>query len=71
MTVNHPMDAEHYIVALYLSNQDGVIFDKVALNPMDNTEATHAFTLPAEVTSVTPWSLCDDHDLWMGATVSR
>jgi superoxide reductase len=67
----HPMSEEHYIVSLYITDQEGNMISKVQLNPTDNPEATHTFELPSEVTSVTPWSLCDDHDLWMGATAAR
>ena len=70
-TTSHPMTDEHYIVGLYITDQDDNMIDKVQLNPTDQPEATYSFTLPAEVTSVTPWSLCDDHDLWLGASVDR
>lgn len=69
VTTPHPMTDTHYIVALYLTDQNGAMIDKVQLNPTMNPEATHTFTLPEGVTSVTPWSLCDDHDLWIGETI--
>ena len=70
VTVPHPMTEEHFIVALYLVDQAGNMIDKVQLNPTDNPEATYTFALPETATAVTPWSLCDDHDLWAGAEVA-
>ena len=64
------MDEEHYIAAIYLSNSAGVVIAKTQLNPVDHPEAQYTFDLPPNTTSVIPWALCDDHDLWMGSTVT-
>ena len=70
VTVPHPMDADHYIAALYLTNTNGAVIAKKQLNPQEYQEAQYTFELPVGVTTVTPWALCDDHDLWSGPTVN-
>ncbi|MEE2644691.1 MAG: desulfoferrodoxin family protein [Myxococcota bacterium] len=68
VVVPHPMEEEHYIVGLYLSDQDGQLIDQVQLTP--GAEALHSFSIPEGVSEVTAWALCDDHDLWVGQPVS-
>ena len=71
MTVEHPMNDDHFIVAMYLSDPSGNVVAKTQLNPQDNPVATYTFEdLPSGVTALTPWALCDDHDLWVGPTQS-
>ena len=70
VTVPHPMDEEHFIVAVYLTDAEGAMLGKTQLNPTDNPEATYTFEVPEGTTSVTPWALCDDHDLWIGEALS-
>lgn len=70
VTVQHPMDDDHYIAALYLTNANGAVIAKKQLNPQEYQEAQYTFELPSGVTTVTPWALCDDHDLWSGPTVN-
>lgn len=70
VSVPHPMDEEHYIVALYLSDSTGKVIAKKQLNPLEHPEAQYTFDIPANTTVMTPWALCDDHDLWMGSSVN-
>ena len=70
ITVPHPMDEEHYVAALYLTDSTGEVIAKKQLNPQEYPEARYTFDLPANVTAVTPWALCDDHDVWIGSTVA-
>jgi len=70
VTVPHPMTADHFIVAVYLTDANGNMVGKTQLDPAVHTEATHTFEVPEGTTTVTPWALCDDHDLWIGETLS-
>ena len=70
VSVAHPMDDEHYIVAMYLSDSSGAVIAKKQLNPQDYPEAQYTFELPEYSGSITPWALCDDHDLWIGDSVT-
>ena len=70
VSVNHAMDPDHYIVGLYLTDQDGNFIAKTQLDPSEDTEASYTFRISPSVTQVKPWALCDDHDLWMGDTTA-
>ncbi len=62
------VDEDHWIDHIYLRDQDGVV---VGLQMFDGTEAeaSSTFSLPEGTTSVTPYSSCNLHGLWMGDTI--
>ena len=64
------MDPDHYIVGLYLTDHDGNFIAKTQLDPSEDTEASYTFRISPSVTQVKHWTLCDDHDLWMGETTA-
>ena len=66
VSVEHAMDPDHYIVGLYLTDENGHFIAKTQLDPAEDTEPTYTFSIPSRVRKVTPWALCDDHDLWAG-----
>ena len=68
MTLPHPMDAEHRIIAIYLLDQDEQLIDKVQL-PLDSLEARADFAVTPSTRAVTPVAICDDHDAWVGSTL--
>ena len=66
VTVDHAMSADHYIVGLYLMDEAGTFVAKKQLDPATDTEASYTFEVSPGTSKLTPWALCDDHDLWMG-----
>ena len=71
IVTDHDMlpDEDHWIDHLYLRDQDGVV---VGLQMLDGSEAeaTATFSVPEGTTSVTPYSSCNLHGLWMGDTIT-
>ena len=70
VSVPHVMDDDHRIVGLYISDDRGVFVGKIQLDPEAVDLPQYTFTLRSTSSTVTPWALCDDHDLWMGAEVN-
>ena len=60
---NHGMSEEHYIPALYVRNQDGIVVGLQEFSGTD-TEPVAMFTLPKGTMSVIAYSFCKLHDHW-------
>jgi len=72
VSVPHGMSVEHFIACLYITDATGNMLGKVQLDPNTAMEASHVFELPSDttVTEITPWALCNKHDLWVGASMT-
>lgn len=76
VTVSHPMVAEHWINAIYVRNQDGIVIALVdngadALNAdAVDTVPSLSVDLPAGTTSITAYAYCNLHDHWMQDAVA-
>ena len=70
VVTDHDMsvDDDHWIDHIYQRDQDGVV---VGMQMFDGTEAaaSSTFSVPEGTTSVTPYSSCNLHGLWMGDTI--
>jgi hypothetical protein len=59
-----PPTAIHYITTIYLKSQAGDVVGLYEFASTDAAPPTVLFTLPAGVTSVTPYEYCTIHGLW-------
>ncbi|MDB4995478.1 MAG: hypothetical protein JWM74_2910 [Myxococcaceae bacterium] len=59
-----PPTAIHYITTIYLKSQTGDVVGLYEFASTDAAPPTVIFTLPAGVTSVTPYEYCTIHGLW-------
>jgi len=71
ITVNHGSADGHFIQGVGYFDQNGEIYLTTFEMPddsgeQDNTAQVAEFTLPAHVTTVTPYESCDKHGIWQG-----
>ncbi len=64
VTVEHVMEADHYIPLVYIRNQNGFIIGLREFSA-DEPAAVVDFPLPAGTTSVTAFAFCNLHNNWV------
>jgi desulfoferrodoxin (superoxide reductase-like protein) len=72
MDSQHVMKDDHFISVIYIKNQAGEVVFLKELNPRSfGAEAFNTISLPipANATALTPYALCNLHELWEGETL--
>jgi desulfoferrodoxin (superoxide reductase-like protein) len=67
-TTLHPQDADHYITAIFVTNQHGAVVHFGRLATSNGSRPAVSFLIPAGTTSLTPYSHCNLHGLFTTGT---
>ena len=63
--VEHEMTEQHFTNCIYIKDQDGLVIGMTHLLSQDDP-AEITFTMPVTTKTVTPYSSCALHGLWVG-----
>lgn len=74
-TVDHPMDIDHWVEAIYFKDQNGEVFYLEHFGyqdyKKDNKTAETYIAIPEGVTKVTGYAFCNKHGTWRSEEVVR
>ena len=74
-TVDHPMDVDHWVEAIYFKDQNGDVFYLEHFGYQDYKEnnriAETYIAIPLGVTKVTAYAFCNKHGTWKSETKDR
>jgi desulfoferrodoxin-like iron-binding protein len=73
VSTGHPMEENHWINTIFVRDQNGLVIhlvDFIARGPNKASAASTSFRPPAGTTSVTAYSYCNLHDLWVSDPIS-